>query len=151
MKRQRAFERNIASGQKSLRNRERMDAFASIALTKKIGPALMRAARICLIWCSDHGVRDLTAITPIHVAGWIEELGRSLSPPRSTAPGCDPASVRLAGRGPDPAVQPGLQRARPGLVDAQRPNPGAGGGGGEGDPRCDRCEEPARRACATGR
>jgi site-specific recombinase XerD len=43
--------------------------------------AYARAAQDCLHWCAGQGVSDLAGITPIHVAGWIEQLGRSLSPP----------------------------------------------------------------------
>ncbi len=43
--------------------------------------AYARAAHDFLTWCSAHGVRDLVSIAPIHVAGWVEQLGASLSSP----------------------------------------------------------------------
>lgn len=58
-----------------------LEFFAANIRNANTRRAYARAASDCLIWCFDHGVRDLAAITPIHVAGWIEELGQSLSPP----------------------------------------------------------------------
>jgi site-specific recombinase XerD len=43
--------------------------------------AYARAATDFLDWCAGHGVRDLADIAPMHVAGWVEELGASLSAP----------------------------------------------------------------------
>lgn len=58
-----------------------LEFFAANIRNANTRRAYARAASDCLTWCFDHGVRDLTAITPIHVAGWIEELGQSLSAP----------------------------------------------------------------------
>jgi site-specific recombinase XerD len=58
-----------------------LEFFAANIRNANTRRAYARAASDCLAWCFDHGVRDLTAITPIHVAGWIEELGQSLSAP----------------------------------------------------------------------
>ncbi|MER9586487.1 tyrosine-type recombinase/integrase [Mesorhizobium sp. M0276] len=43
--------------------------------------AYARAAMDFLAWCGDRGVTALPAIQPMHVAAWIEELGRSHSVP----------------------------------------------------------------------
>lgn len=43
--------------------------------------AYARAAGDFLHWCADRGVTALPAIQPMHVAAWIEELGRSHSVP----------------------------------------------------------------------
>ena len=43
--------------------------------------AYAKAARDCLAWCLDHGVRDLSDIAPIHIAAWIETLGQGLAAP----------------------------------------------------------------------
>ncbi|KRB18264.1 integrase [Mesorhizobium sp. Root695] len=43
--------------------------------------AYARAAIDFLAWCGDRGVTALPAIQPMHVAAWIEELGRSHSVP----------------------------------------------------------------------
>ncbi|WP_299478114.1 tyrosine-type recombinase/integrase [uncultured Roseibium sp.] len=43
--------------------------------------AYARAAMDFLIWSADRGVTSLPAIQPIHVAAWVEELGKSLSVP----------------------------------------------------------------------
>ena len=43
--------------------------------------AYARAALDFLDWCRDRQVTALQHIHPIHVAGWIEELGQSLSAP----------------------------------------------------------------------
>ncbi|TBC02120.1 integrase [Rhizobium ruizarguesonis] len=40
-----------------------------------------KAAVEFLRWCEDRGARSLDAITPIHVAGWIEEMAGTLSAP----------------------------------------------------------------------
>lgn len=40
-----------------------------------------KAAAEFLHWCEQYGVRSMETITPIHVAGWIEEMGSSLSAP----------------------------------------------------------------------
>ncbi|NTA40586.1 tyrosine-type recombinase/integrase [Agrobacterium salinitolerans] len=41
----------------------------------------VKAAVDFLRWCEDRGVRSMEAITPIHVAGWIEEMAGTLSAP----------------------------------------------------------------------
>ncbi|KNY12864.1 integrase [Shinella sp. SUS2] len=43
--------------------------------------AYARAAADFLTWCGERGVSALPAIQPMHVAAWIEELGRSHSVP----------------------------------------------------------------------
>jgi site-specific recombinase XerD len=43
--------------------------------------AYARAAGDFLTWCADRGVTALPAIQPMHVAAWIEELGRSHAVP----------------------------------------------------------------------
>ncbi len=43
--------------------------------------AYARAAAEFLDWCSDRGVTSIAAVRPLHVAAWIEELGRSVSAP----------------------------------------------------------------------
>ena len=40
-----------------------------------------KAAVEFLQWCEDRGARSLESITPIHVAGWIEEMAGTLSAP----------------------------------------------------------------------
>lgn len=40
-----------------------------------------KAAVEFLRWCEQSGARSLDAITPIHVAGWVEELTRSHAAP----------------------------------------------------------------------
>ncbi|MER9020231.1 hypothetical protein [Mesorhizobium sp. M0590] len=40
-----------------------------------------RAAVDFHAWCADRGLTALSAIQPIHVAGWMEELGRPHSVP----------------------------------------------------------------------
>ncbi len=58
-----------------------LEFFAANIRNANTRRAYARAANDCLTWCFGHGVRDLGAITPIHVAGWIEELSRTLSTP----------------------------------------------------------------------
>lgn len=58
-----------------------LEFFAAAIRNPNTRRAYAKAASDCLTWCARHGVRDLTEIAPIHVAGWIEELGQSLSAP----------------------------------------------------------------------
>ncbi len=43
--------------------------------------AYARATGEFLGWCAAHGIMSLAAVQPLHVAGWIEELGREVSVP----------------------------------------------------------------------
>lgn len=58
-----------------------LEFFAAAIRNPNTRRAYAKAASDFLTWCARHGVRDLTGIAPIHVAGWIEELGQSLSAP----------------------------------------------------------------------
>lgn len=58
-----------------------LEFFAANIRNPNTRRAYARAAGDYLSWCFAHGVRDLADISPIHVAGWIEELGQTLSPP----------------------------------------------------------------------
>lgn len=58
-----------------------LEFFAANIRNPNTRRAYARAADDFLRWCQDHGVRDLAAISPIHVAGWIEQLGATLSAP----------------------------------------------------------------------
>lgn len=69
-------------GQASAQTRTRfMEFFAAAIRNPHTRRAYARAATDFLTWCARHGVTDLAAIAPIHVAGWVEELGRTLSAP----------------------------------------------------------------------
>ncbi len=62
--------------------RERFLTFFAAAIRNpNTRRAYAKASADFLTWCAMHGVRDLAAITPIHVAGWIEELSATLSAP----------------------------------------------------------------------
>jgi len=62
--------------------RERFLTFFAAAIRNpNTRRAYAKASADFLTWCALCGVRDLAAITPIHVAGWIEELGATLSAP----------------------------------------------------------------------
>ena len=43
--------------------------------------AYARAVREFLTWCDARGVASITAVQPLHVAAWIEQLGREVSAP----------------------------------------------------------------------
>lgn len=43
--------------------------------------AYVRAITDFLSWCAERGVKELGQIAPLHVAGWIEMLGRDVSAP----------------------------------------------------------------------
>lgn len=58
-----------------------LEFFAAAIRNPNTRRAYARAARDFLAWCAAHGVRELAAITPMHVAGWVEDLGATLSAP----------------------------------------------------------------------
>jgi len=58
-----------------------LEFFAANIRNPNTRRAYARAAGDLLDWCAARGVRDLAGITPIHVAGWIEQLGATLSAP----------------------------------------------------------------------
>ena len=58
-----------------------LEFFAANIRNPNTRRAYARAAGDFLNWCFGHGVHDLGDIAPLHVAGWIEELGQSLSTP----------------------------------------------------------------------
>ena len=43
--------------------------------------AYMRAAGDFLAWCEARGVASIAVVAPLHVAAWIEALGRDVSAP----------------------------------------------------------------------
>jgi Site-specific recombinase XerD len=68
--------------QSSAQTRTRfMEFFAAAIRNPNTRRAYAKAATDFLTWCANHGVSDLAAIFPMHVAGWVEELGRDLSAP----------------------------------------------------------------------
>ena len=58
-----------------------LEFFAANIRNPNTRRAYARAASDFLAWLFARGVRDLADISPIHVAGWVEELGQSLSAP----------------------------------------------------------------------
>lgn len=58
-----------------------LEFFAAAIRNPNTRRAYARATTDFLTWCHRHGVTDLAAIAPIHVAGWVEELGRDLAAP----------------------------------------------------------------------
>lgn len=58
-----------------------LEFFAANIRNPNTRRAYARAASDFLAWIFARGVRDLVDVSPIHVAGWIEELGQSLSAP----------------------------------------------------------------------
>jgi integrase/recombinase XerD len=43
--------------------------------------AYFKAVEAFAAWCADKGLNDLAAVTPMHVAGYVEQLGRVRSKP----------------------------------------------------------------------
>src|SRR3977135_1969717 len=43
--------------------------------------AYLNATRRFAAWCEDHGLDELTAVHPVHVAAFIKELQGQFSPP----------------------------------------------------------------------
>ncbi|KHL24111.1 integrase [Croceibacterium mercuriale] len=58
-----------------------LEFFAAAIRNPHTRRAYARAAGDFLAWVEGHGVAGLAGIAPIHVAAWIEELGRELAPP----------------------------------------------------------------------
>ena len=58
-----------------------LEFFAAAIRNPHTRRAYARAAGGFLAWAESHGVAGLVGIAPIHVAAWIEELGRELAPP----------------------------------------------------------------------
>lgn len=58
-----------------------LEFFAANIRNPNTRRAYAKAARDFLLWCSGHGVQMLEEIAPIHVAAWVEMLGRDLAPP----------------------------------------------------------------------
>ncbi len=48
---------------------------------KNTRKAYARAAGQFLSWCEEQGISELALIQPIHVAAYIEQMGRAMSPP----------------------------------------------------------------------
>lgn len=58
-----------------------LEFFAAAIRNPNTRRAYAKASSDFLTWCAGHGVADLAQIGPIHIAGWIEQLGTSLSAP----------------------------------------------------------------------
>ena len=85
--------------------------------------AYAQATREFLAWCETAGVASIADVKPLHVAAYIEQIGRE----RSRR---DPASVRLAGDGPGHAGKSGRVRARAVAQREARQDPRARARGG---------------------
>ncbi|MGO7360231.1 site-specific integrase [Rhizobium ruizarguesonis] len=106
--------------------------------------AYAKAAVEFLSWCELQGAAPLESITPIHVAGWIEELTKSHAAPA--------AKQRLAAvrhlfdwlgmsRGPTPPIPSASE-----TFAQTRQDPGAGAGGGAAAARQHPSRHPDRQA-----
>jgi site-specific recombinase XerD len=58
-----------------------IDFFTSNIRNRNTREAYRRAVNQFLSWCDDQGVASLAAVAPLHVATWIELLGRESSAP----------------------------------------------------------------------
>jgi site-specific recombinase XerD len=58
-----------------------LEFFAAAIRNPHTRRAYARAAADFLAWAAEHGVTSLAVIAPVHVAAWVEELGRQLSAP----------------------------------------------------------------------
>jgi site-specific recombinase XerD len=79
-KSQRSFELFAIDFDPRARNRF-LEFFAVNIRNANTRKAYAQAAGDFLTWCADRGVTALPAIQPVHVAMWVEELGRSHSVP----------------------------------------------------------------------
>lgn len=70
----------IANGDHFVRTRF-LEFFTANIRNPNTRKAYARASGDFLSWCAERGVTALPAIQPMHVAAWIEELGRSHSVP----------------------------------------------------------------------
>jgi integrase/recombinase XerC len=58
-----------------------IDFFTSNIRNRNTREAYRRAVTDFLAWCEERGIASLTAVEPLHVATWIEALGREASAP----------------------------------------------------------------------
>ena len=58
-----------------------IDFFTVNMRNKNTRKAYARAAAAFLQWCEAKGINRLQDVQPVHVAGYVEQLGRETSPP----------------------------------------------------------------------
>ena len=79
----------------------------STSATRTRGQPMRALPAAFLHWCKGQGIDRLQDVQPVHVAGYIEQLGANCRALRQAASGLYPHAVRLAGHGPGDAVEPG--------------------------------------------
>ena len=63
--------------------------------------AYFKAVETFAAWCADRGLHNLAAVTPMHVAAYVEQLGRTHCKAHGeAAPRRHPHALRLAGHRP---------------------------------------------------
>jgi integrase/recombinase XerC len=80
----RAFSRNVpalVAGSGEPAARRFIDFFTSNIRNRNTRAAYRRAVTDFLAWCEERGVASLAAVEPLHVATWIETLGREVAAP----------------------------------------------------------------------
>jgi site-specific recombinase XerC len=120
-----------------------LEFFASTIRNPHTRRAYGRAVGEFLAWCADYGVPSITAVQPLHVAGWIEQQTRDHSAPTAkqqlaairhlfdwlvtgqVVPANPAASVRgpshTARRGKTPVLVPEEARALLDSIDVSNP------------------------------
>ena len=58
-----------------------LEFFAANIRNRNTRRAYAQAVREFLAWCEDRGLPSITAVQPVHVAGYVEELTRARSAP----------------------------------------------------------------------
>lgn len=65
-----------------------LEFFAVNIRNRNTRAAYARAAGAFLRWCEGRGLGELAHVQPMHVAAYIEQLGREMSPPRMSGTWC---------------------------------------------------------------
>ena len=71
----------IVAGAGERASRRFLEFFAATIRNPNTRAAYFRATTRFFAWCEQHGMRDLAAIEPLHVAAYVEQLGRDHEKP----------------------------------------------------------------------
>jgi integrase/recombinase XerD len=58
-----------------------VEFFTANIRNRNAGAAYLRAVSDFFAWCEESGLRELAALEPVHVAAYVEQLGRTHSTP----------------------------------------------------------------------
>ena len=74
-----------------------LEFFAATIRNKNTRMAYYRAAARFFAWCDHHKIGEIADIEPLHVAAYVEALGKDFEKPTEAAPPCTgPLNSRMA-------------------------------------------------------